>query len=740
MSTLGSQARAAEYAAATAARARQVSREAEEQKLPPKSTPISLGAFTKTQVANRNKGQKAFRPLNFDEINENSDDGSTSKGSVGGTPTRSITSYIYEPTCNPASRRISGTTGSSDGIKMTVPTAPRAMMAPKAPATVIANPTPGRKSSQTHLVSATQQAQQIIHGTPSPFHHGWFPSSAPSVPPLPIQGYSPYLHLPVNTQSDELAKSQRFGSMMVPEDISPTKQEEELAMLSRGQQRLETPTHQPSHAIPAPFAVAHFPPVPISSQVGQYLWDLSSHDGPFAGFQLSDQSYPEEFDLNYAGCTYEPTEYYPLMSDEQQEPSKSSSSECATDSQGLASYNTQPVSNRVCGYGWASLGSSYSSLAKTLDKKPRHCTPLRIQNEPYDRKKEMQNFVAEAKQEAMDKRAKTVLYNPDLHKRPAQAKVGHESKTNRGLSMSLPLANQIPSLPLAPVPWEARPAKPLDGGDEYLKVPSGLAPAEQELLANAILNPAPGLELPKFEPRRSVFNDPINGETPDKSLNPIDQTGSVSWAQLRPLTTVERERTRACMAKAAEELTTEVPPSGILADPESFSIKKNGFEHSQKWFNHDGRGEETLRAQIPAIAGRYAALRKTAVANNNGGVLPKSFKIGLDDGIAANVLMGEVVANLCTFFAGDSKSIEQRRNFHKVKTVPEFATDRAGIVGDMKNETDSYFDDDASGFSGAPVRIARDPRFRPHEKEGVKLKLEEEWKNRHEMYGRRSCK
>ncbi|KPI42583.1 uncharacterized protein AB675_9776 [Cyphellophora attinorum] len=61
---LGAQTRAAEYHAAKKASARQASREAEEQKLPPPTAPISLSAYTRSAQPSRNKDpeqqQKAF--------------------------------------------------------------------------------------------------------------------------------------------------------------------------------------------------------------------------------------------------------------------------------------------------------------------------------------------------------------------------------------------------------------------------------------------------------------------------------------------------------------------------------------------------------------------------------------------------------------------------------------------------------------------------------------------------------
>lgn len=69
MSSFGSQARAAELAAAAAARQRLTNREREEKEgIPPKATPVSLGAFTKPPPATRNKGQKAWKPLSFEDF------------------------------------------------------------------------------------------------------------------------------------------------------------------------------------------------------------------------------------------------------------------------------------------------------------------------------------------------------------------------------------------------------------------------------------------------------------------------------------------------------------------------------------------------------------------------------------------------------------------------------------------------------------------------------------------------
>jgi hypothetical protein len=189
------------------------------------------------------------------------------------------------------------------------------------------------------------------------------------------------------------------------------------------------------------------------------------------------------------------------------------------------------------------------------------------------------------------------------------------------------------------------------------------------------------------------------------------------------------------MAKAAVDLAPNIPRPKLF-DKDRVGERQDDLKHTQEWFRGDARGERAFRAQLPVIAEKHATLRRAAARHANGGSLPNDFKLGVDDGIAASIIIGEVIANLSSYVLGDRKSAEQRKNFHKVKSVPEFATERGGMCGALRS-SDSYFDDQEGGFQRAPVRIARDPRFRPQGKEGLKLKPEEEWKNRHEMYGRR---
>ena len=76
------------------------------------------------------------------------------------------------------------------------------------------------------------------------------------------------------------------------------------------------------------------------------------------------------------------------------------------------------------------------------------------------------------------------------------------------------------------------------------------------------------------------------------------------------------------------------------------------------------------------------------------------------------MILGNVACNLQTYLVGDRISIEQRRKLYKVKSVPDWCTERGDIALEGLGGGDSYFNGAAGGFYGAPVRVARDPRFR----------------------------
>ncbi len=238
---LGARARAAEYHAFKAATARQASREAEEQKLPPKAAPISLSAFTKNPHLNRNKGTKAWIPLvledtpestvEYDSENSEEDAGtlSTPTRQTGGVDPGSASLTKNETPTGPRNLqpvRI-------NLPKLTIPTAPKAMVAANDRPSVIVNPTPKRiqqhsiiRQSQRDAVVSVQSSPSNASGMtgssgfPYPMYTTWplYLQSMPVLGQFPIPAFNP---------------PQRIRHIMVPSDISPTKQENKLEFLSR---------------------------------------------------------------------------------------------------------------------------------------------------------------------------------------------------------------------------------------------------------------------------------------------------------------------------------------------------------------------------------------------------------------------------------------------------------------------------------------------------------------------------
>src|SRR5438046_9984654 len=115
-----------------------------------------------------------------------------------------------------------------------------------------------------------------------------------------------------------------------------------------------------------------------------------------------------------------------------------------------------------------------------------------------------------------------------------------------------------------------------------------------------------------------------------------------------PVTVLERERIRACMAKSASNLAPKITCPALFDSNDSSSGPGDDLKHSKEWFYCDLRGEQAFRAQLPAIAEKHAAIRQAAARRANGGTLPNDFKLGIDDGCAANSIMGQVGAKLAS--------------------------------------------------------------------------------------------
>ena len=237
MSSLGAQARAAEYAAATAARARQVSRKTGDRKLPPKAAPVSLSALAKAHSISRNKGPKAWKPLNMDDITESSDDGSTGKESGRDTP-QTLARMALETTSSFPYRQSSGSSTRVEDIGVNIPTAPRAMMTSNAPITVTANPSLQTNQPETIVNPPVRQFLQNVYSSPVSFHHGGFP-----YPTMPPHFYSLPPNILGTHPNREAAQFPRFDSMIVSGDLDPTKQHRNSRCLGRCNMRLTQTIH-----------------------------------------------------------------------------------------------------------------------------------------------------------------------------------------------------------------------------------------------------------------------------------------------------------------------------------------------------------------------------------------------------------------------------------------------------------------------------------------------------------------
>lgn len=679
---LGAQARAAELAAASAAKQRQASRELEERQLPPNSA-VSLSAFTKPQpTTSRNKGNKNWKPLILDDIAEGSDDNSTSNPPLS-TPTKS----------DPMSAK--------DVSDKKIPTAPRAMVAGRALSTVVAHPQPSKTQASPVVNMPTRNTPQGY----GPMHHGGFP--------YPIFTSNFYLPQPMDLTGmphNDTAPFQTLGSMMAPDDLSPTKQEQKFSML----ENIPLPHMMHGHGF------SHFPApqhsmvqnndlttqgtTPAFEHDQQYMWDDSGNGSYFPDYSMPFHGLSQHISSGYEDET---GGGYPDMHMPRTTVSRSTTTPAGQDFR-----NQQTILPVRRGSG----------------QQPPQESPLRYQ-EPYDTKRAMDECMNRLRESA--KEGKTVLHNPDVHKEGQQMQTLESDKVKP--TMAKHSNHQLP------VPWEVQPRDNNVKANEWevLPPPAVQYTNESTPFVNnlrgendpSMIKPAPGLPFPSTLGPPNLSVDDSMTQAPD-SL-PAPKVGSAEWMRLAPILAAERDRVRKCMARAAKAVTNEVPQDSMTT-----SQGKEDLAETQKWFHIDARGERLLRKQVELSAQVHASKAMANIRARNGGELPDGFT----DGRAATLILGNVACNLQTYLVGDRNSLEQRKNFHKVKSVPDWCTERGGglaLGGVLSGGGDSYFDGAAGGFYGAPVRVARDPRFRPQLKEGMKMKPEEEWKNRHEMYGRR---
>ncbi|KAJ4537643.1 hypothetical protein HRR86_003809 [Exophiala dermatitidis] len=376
---LGARARAAEYNAAKAASARQASREAEEQKLPPKPVPISLSAFTKNTQPNRNKGAKAYVPLVLEDTPEGNKQGLDEEKdeSMAATPTH----QAHAVDRGPASQEVETPLGPRNPQPVraapAVPaqTAPKAMIASAAEATQgLANATPYHIQPHSTFTQSQETVPLSVNSSPGAPHGTSYPAY---IPPRPL-----------------------LGNTMGPSDISPSKQEHKFAMLSQKYIHPHMVTGATPHLYPAtPSMQGRSSMVTDPYAAATPGWNANQ---PFSGFEQmpSQRQIFQNFNSDEI-----------LSAPPAREPRIASPMHNAALAVGSSAANTDD--------SFPPPAAAEETTAEVATLRLLRLTVATPDDEPYDRNSKMQNFVAA--QQALAKTGKTVLHNPELHRVKATA-------------------------------------------------------------------------------------------------------------------------------------------------------------------------------------------------------------------------------------------------------------------------------------------------------------------------------
>ncbi len=642
---LGAQARAAEYNAAKNATARQASHEAEEQKLPPKPAPISLGAYTRNPQVNRNKGTKNWIPLVLPEAEEENET------QVDQSEDSAVSSKEQSSTSQPKETTPTGpTTHSGNRIrinmpKAAIPIAPRAMRMQAPPAfpaqhvPPMPHPQPVMHDAGGYIPTAlyaTHQSTQTVGMLPYS-HGGW-------VYGLPMIDHAGHM-------SDTPESMRRYGTLMVPTDITPTKQEQKLSTLSQAYQNPLYAASGSHHQLYGEGMMANGP------SLHQPYSDLVMVHDPAGDYSLQSIRRPE------------PLHYHSDLT---------------------------PEPKTAILYPQASL-IRHASLPKPSDEPVtphRSVSQVRQMNipdekeneEPYDRTKKMQNFMA-VQQEA-SKTGKTVLNNPELRKNQ-EAKKEVEIKEVMKVTPTKTHGASV-------------------GKSDLHKMPAPRATPEIP----------PGLEDVE---RRLNFIELLEGpsqQNQDRALHETFGVGTDDWLDLKPATRNDRKK----MLSVMEHSALRYEKQGLVLKSVAKDPKR--LEDINRWLHADTRTLQAARDTVDEIAIEYSTRLYGPVTDEQDrstGGRAEDIHAGLVRGA------GHIMATLTEYIGEREQKVKDTEQdyFNRTRLVPEFAIERSGLGTNLGNV--SLFEDEKSGFYNPPHRIARDSRFRPQPQEDVNVKSEEQW-------------
>ena len=457
-----------------------------------------------------------------------------------------------------------------------------------------------------------------------------------------------------------------FANYMMPDDISPSKQEEKFMEMSNDDVMSE------------------------EAHVGmQYPQDSSIHEhlqyNQFAGEEMSQTLHT---DLSHMQIG-RPDMQYPNLSGLQSAPYSYQHYAPQSSTQARSSANNVNM-------------TPMRSVSGPVNTPSSNVMPTRYPSQtPFDNFREMEKFIVEEKARTMARQSKTVTNNPDRQDEGGNATINTDTRryhhSTRSEDMPSPASTQYEVLP---PPTVAQIAEDVLGRRPR-------ATAEEKKLDNAIRNPPKGLDPPlTFTPAK--VEELEDDDTYYKRVAAL--CADPDFMSLQPPNAKDQRRTREVMAKAARHMTVTDPEQ----DTTISQVNDNNslrLGETVTWFHSDNRGASEVRSHLEhKICSQEAFRRRQAATRLNNGVLPPDFKLGIDDGLAANLSLSHIYANIETYLSipdPNNPTGDHSQVFHKVKPVPEWATART------EEEKGSYFSEKKGGWMQPPQRIARDPRFRP---------------------------
>ena len=729
MSTLGSMARAAEYAAAQSARARQVSHELEDQKLPPRPTPVSLSAFTKDQPITRNKGNKAWKPLTTDDLgsdgNYSDDIINTSRG-----PTPFYPGDAELPTTSHFLMKTTTTESFNQGIK--IPTAPKAMLMQRDRPAIPLESTPRRL---THpVMSYLQHNPNAAEGAVNQGPQGLFNLNMQQSSNHPLRNSEiAYLHEmqypgPMTNRADTMPAQPMYGHEQHPATYMTPSREEIEVMRERDRQHIINQANLQSgfaqYQASPQFAALSASPAPLYNPAdydhdGRPHFDPATYDAPPTPFYAAQQLNARNERAN--------------------------------------AYQSTPPSYQAP----RSNTNQTSSLYHPEHRKPE------IQ---YDRAQMLEQCKAQLAKEALEKKGKTVLHNPELHKAQGSP---HRPSSSDNIIADKQHENNL---------YDGTPWSDLE---DIVKAKEKRRDATH---VHAEENEGSSQELPYDMSKKwqtDVFASHTNGPSismtgPPPGLEfPMDNSCDLEGAGLKEfpedfytlkrLSMAERKTVQQLSQDARDDLAgTHKTP--FLKQAPGSDVK--GAFRQPLFSTIDGENVNTVRAreaeknfygsskaEVSAYDQEVAATVHAAVVRD-GALTQKGEeetaweKAMLAQNIAQydqlmgkeNIaqVMGKVIGNVSNVWDQCKMPEKQRSYGFKIKPVPEHAIVRPSVVTGAASPWLSFFEDDEfkgeseKAFSSAPRRIARDPRFRPAApEEALKLTVEEKKARRDHWAGRR---